>query len=267
MSIKERLTKFGLFSRPNMRDLDDDRPLTPTEKRLSWLFPIYLIASLYYGFSTRTDEDLLRVMMVPILVFWALSIVTGIFLIFEHDTTRNKAITLFVFVFGAPIGMGSALAVYYLLLAAPIDLVYWLLEKWTWRFGSIAIIATATLIAGSALFYFRLKARCMYGLSEALAGLSIASYKFVEIGESRALTDPNFFMVVLTAGVYLVVRGFDNVQQGLTREPIDQFTLQFLHRWLGFSHKSRAKWQRAKWPARIKLGLARERLRIKPRSD
>jgi hypothetical protein len=79
-----------------------------------------------------------------------------------------------------------------------------------------------------ALFYFRLKLRSVYGFSEAAVGLVVAGH----LAQDRALTISNtgFYFAVLTAGVYLVVRGLDNVHQGLTIDPIAATVLRFLKR-------------------------------------
>jgi hypothetical protein len=76
---------------------------------------------------------------------------------------------------------------------------------------------------GSALFWFRFRFRSTYGLTEAIAGVSIAGYKAAEIGNSLQMLvlipgrdSLDLVMVLLTAGVYLVVRGLDNVYVGLT---------------------------------------------------
>lgn len=82
------------------------------------------------------------------------------------------------------------------------------------------------LAGGAVLFAFRLKYRSVYGLSEATVGTLIAAQRFSD--PSAQLTDASFFMVFLTAGVYLVVRGLDNMHQGLTKPPIDPLAKKFL---------------------------------------
>ncbi|MCH8181028.1 MAG: hypothetical protein IIA02_14765 [Proteobacteria bacterium] len=82
------------------------------------------------------------------------------------------------------------------------------------------------LAGGAALFAFRLKCRAVYSLSEATVGTLIAAQRFSD--PSTQLTDISFFMVFLTAGIYLVVRGLDNMHQGLTKPPIDPLAKKFL---------------------------------------
>lgn len=84
------------------------------------------------------------------------------------------------------------------------------------------------LIGGAVLFSFRLKYRAVYGLSEATVGVLIAAQKFSDQSENDA--GLSFFIAFLTAGIYLVVRGFDNMHQGLTKQPIDPLAIRVLNR-------------------------------------
>jgi hypothetical protein len=83
------------------------------------------------------------------------------------------------------------------------------------------VIAFFTRLVGCLLFWFRLRLRCLYGLTETIVGLAVAGIRITTVSSVETLRDPNFYLVVLTAGVYLVVRGLDNMHQGLTKEPID----------------------------------------------
>jgi tetratricopeptide (TPR) repeat protein len=80
--------------------------------------------------------------------------------------------------------------------------------------------AALTLLTGLTLFYFRLRWRAIYGITEACAGCAIAAYYYWK--DPRAFfSNWEFYIPLLTAGAYLVVRGIDNVHQGLTRDPVD----------------------------------------------
>lgn len=87
------------------------------------------------------------------------------------------------------------------------------------RNGKIGLAVCVTLAAGLALFFFRLKLRSTYGVTEAAVGLVVAGSR-VASDLDKLGSDPALYLTVLTAGVYLVVRGLDNVQQGLTKDPI-----------------------------------------------
>lgn len=93
---------------------------------------------------------------------------------------------------------------------------------------ALTVIVTVGLtgVLGLALFYFRLRLRAVYGFTEALVGLAAAGRQVMVIAGTPTITgtpakDPTFYLAVLTAGVYLVVRGLDNIHQGISKEPRD----------------------------------------------
>ena len=50
----------------------------------------------------------------------------------------------------------------------------------------------------------------------------MAAYRYsIEANNASHIHDANFYIAMLTAGVYLVVRGLDNVHQGFVKEPAD----------------------------------------------
>jgi hypothetical protein len=57
--------------------------------------------------------------------------------------------------------------------------------------------------------------------------LAVAAHRTHEAGVA-AVTETGFYLAVLTAGVYLVVRGLDNVYQGFTNSPPDPFAATLL---------------------------------------
>jgi hypothetical protein len=81
--------------------------------------------------------------------------------------------------------------------------------------GASGILALP-LVAAIFLFAFRLKLRSFYGLSEAVVGFWVGVQ---QLGSGAA--GPALVMAMLTASVYLMVRGFDNIHQGLTKDPKD----------------------------------------------
>jgi hypothetical protein len=77
------------------------------------------------------------------------------------------------------------------------------------------------LCLGAFLFAVRLRYRATYGLSEVVVGLVIAAYRFEANISGAKPISPDFLVAILTAAVYLVVRGFDNIHQGIAKEPVD----------------------------------------------
>jgi hypothetical protein len=83
----------------------------------------------------------------------------------------------------------------------------------------LVMVWALPLVTGGALFMIRLKFRSIYGLSEAAIGLWVGVDHIPSISETSV--NPDFILPILTASVYLIVRGFDNVHQGLTKDPKD----------------------------------------------
>lgn len=73
--------------------------------------------------------------------------------------------------------------------------------------------ATSTAAVGALFFLFRLKLRFVYGFTEALAGIAIAGQRISVQPGTSIPSETEFYIAVLTAGVYLVVRGLDNMHQ------------------------------------------------------
>lgn len=80
------------------------------------------------------------------------------------------------------------------------------------------IVAVIALLLGGTLFQLRQSLRVLYGASEVLVGVLVASYRHVP---QSSLWEFETFLPFLTAGVYLVVRGFDNIHQGIKQDPAD----------------------------------------------
>ncbi|MBL8677297.1 MAG: hypothetical protein JNJ47_07790 [Alphaproteobacteria bacterium] len=80
------------------------------------------------------------------------------------------------------------------------------------------------------LFIFRLKRRAIYGVVEAITGLVVASYR-VYSDYPFDLKDPGFYLALLTAGIFLIVRGFDNIHQGLVNNPKGTLAIKMHNRY------------------------------------
>lgn len=112
-----------------------------------------------------------------------------------------------VAVFMAPIG-----AVLYSFVASMVDITQWLATEASQKGKSPAYAVTVTGLLGIMFFVFRLRYRCVYGLSEAIVGLMVA--RNLVSASARTESEVALYFAMLTAGVYLVVRGLDNVHQG-----------------------------------------------------
>jgi hypothetical protein len=79
------------------------------------------------------------------------------------------------------------------------------------------VVATVSLTAvtGAAFFIFRLRQRFIYGLTEATAGIVIAAHRMNQEPGVGLPSESGFYIALLTAGIYLVVRGLDNMHQAI----------------------------------------------------
>ncbi len=90
--------------------------------------------------------------------------------------------------------------------------------------GTIIYIILLCLILGISLFYFRLKRRVTFGFIETLTGLLIAGYKAYSDFD-KGMQNTDFYLAILTASIFLVVRGADNMHQGWNAEKKDPFAM------------------------------------------
>jgi hypothetical protein len=72
------------------------------------------------------------------------------------------------------------------------------------------------LVTGAVLFVMKHNLRSLYGATEAIAGVMMSIDLLSTRKSDVALTSETFTLAVLTASVYLVVTGFDDVWEGLT---------------------------------------------------
>lgn len=82
------------------------------------------------------------------------------------------------------------------------------------------LFPVVVLSVGSTLFMIRQRYRFFYGVTEIVVGLAVAVH-LSQTYSSDATNAANVFIGLVTAGAYLVVRGLDNVQQGLATENKD----------------------------------------------
>ncbi|OIR02516.1 hypothetical protein GALL_154670 [mine drainage metagenome] len=75
-----------------------------------------------------------------------------------------------------------------------------------------------SILIAYALFIFRLRKRLEYGLSELVVGFYVALHNITAIKGVGNL-DSSQLLVILTAGIYLMVRGLDNIYLGVKKKP------------------------------------------------
>jgi hypothetical protein len=81
--------------------------------------------------------------------------------------------------------------------------------------GKVTVIGTVIImILSLAAFTVRLYFRFFFGVTEASVGAFIVAYRLSNNTISGNPIDTNFILAILLAGVFLMVRGFDNMHQG-----------------------------------------------------
>jgi hypothetical protein len=96
--------------------------------------------------------------------------------------------------------------------------------------------AVGVAVFGTAAFLVRLKRRSLYGTLEVVFGIMVGTTTYTRsfqhgVADLKAdWTSTNLALGVLTAGVYLVVRGLDNVHQGVEKDPKDPWAVAIWER-------------------------------------
>ena len=90
----------------------------------------------------------------------------------------------------------------------------------------IPLAATTIFSIGVIFFYFRFYLKSLYGIIEVLVGTFIGTSSVSKNIEKIDTSD--FYLIILTASVYLIVRGLDNLYQGLTKDPNDFIALKLI---------------------------------------
>jgi hypothetical protein len=105
--------------------------------------------------------------------------------------------------------------VYYAMGVTLKDAFFWVARPSPGHLFSTPVVVLSTLAVGAILFFFRQKLRAFYGLTEVIIGLKVATNRAAASEQVASLQDPDFYLALLTAGIYLVVRGLDNMREGM----------------------------------------------------
>ncbi|MBE7416711.1 MAG: hypothetical protein HS128_03005 [Ideonella sp.] len=82
-------------------------------------------------------------------------------------------------------------------------------------------------MVGVFAFWIRLRVRMFYGVTEVAAGLVVALWQVQNVEPGKPVLEFGPLLAMLTAGVYLVVRGLDNVYTAWNAEKPDRFARMF----------------------------------------
>lgn len=97
------------------------------------------------------------------------------------------------------------------------DIYTWATLPTFGRYQTTFFVALISTLLAYSLFIFRLYKRTIYGMTELLVGLLVSVHHALSINAIDKV-DPTFFLAILTAGIYLMVRGFDNMYVGMSEK-------------------------------------------------
>jgi hypothetical protein len=193
--------------------------------RDSVLVVLPTLLGMAYGIASRTPEDFLTYPLVGAALLYV-GLFAWMLLNVDMKPTsirgRHIAHHGWPLYFVAAPALCAILAVaYYGVGVAVKDLTLWAIRPTNLLHMASFAVGLTALAAGTFLFLVRLRFRFVYGLSEAVMGFVVAVYKFTQDLSANNTLSANTYLVVLTAGIYLMVRGFDNMHIGLTKDPLD----------------------------------------------
>jgi len=202
---------------------------------------LFFVSGSIYTYSTRSTADFIKYASYSTVGFAGLiSLIVFMSWVgsgFKKPTLNDSIIALLSIVAAAIL-----LGLFFYSLGAPLkDFFLWLLQPSVSKRKAVLLVVLATLILGGLLFLWRLRLRAIYGLTEAMVGLWVAADR-VSVQE-LSLDKISSYLGILTAAIYLVVRGLDNIHQGIFKEPRDpaaQWLLrknETLAKVLGFNKK------------------------------
>lgn len=201
------------------------------------------LASISYAVYTRTPDDFVD-SLVPIVTIqtiacqfwltqkWAASYMRSV----QEFSFRRAALSFpgikpkgFVALFIAiPIISSLTGLVFYGLGVTVKDSYLWLLSVASVKAINLSF-GTILTIALSGLFYMaRERTRFIFGVAEACVGLYLAVSKITEEVIDPASWALGLYITIVAAGIFLIVRGIDDMRTGLKRESLDAFVGAFI---------------------------------------
>ena len=182
----------------------------------------FYTSPLVYGISARTLDDYITYSLIIapfsfsilVLAVWSIRLKNS----YAHGRRSPAIAPKDMLIFSAGNAIISVLmgVLCYSAAVAAVDFFNWILHlnQIDDRRRFAAISAAAILILGWLFFWMRQRIRFTYGLIEASVGAAFAAFRYSAENEIGLPVDTGFYFAMLTAGVYLVVRGLDNMQQG-----------------------------------------------------
>jgi glucan phosphoethanolaminetransferase (alkaline phosphatase superfamily) len=176
------------------------------------------VSLMAYALFTRTVADIEAYALPAFVTLVACYQIAGLLL--QLSTRRLPDLWDIVYwAFGTTIFIAGYVLVIYGVVAIAVDVWIWLQAFWA-ELDPLAnqtqftvVTGLMTVTAGSLFFRFRLKQRFLYGLTEACVGVIVGMHRVTLEQWSGVPKSTGFYLALLTAGIYLVVRGLDNMHQ------------------------------------------------------
>lgn len=229
-------------------ELDSMKEIVPPNW-LNVLGAILGLWMLYHVVISRTATDILiNSVRTGAVFFVVIALVTGAEWYFEKPRKsifRREALTdVIPLTFMAAIcGVG-----FYIIGASMKDLALWVPEGLDMLSGpiswssapTVAIAVCIPLIIGGVLFSVRHYMQSLYGVTETLMGVVVFMSSLSAKRVGVKVTNPAFALVTLTASIYLVVRGLDNVFVGWEKKDRAVKLVTVVTKWVRGWGESRA---------------------------
>lgn len=190
-----------------------DEPPTSLEQVLSLIFVFLILSPIGYAAKHRTREDFLLYGSLAgafFLVAYTVMLASDL----ERPLLRHWRKCIYVLPITLPAVLTGVL--FYSLSVVIKDAALYVVDAASTRNGSIVLATGLVVTIAAVLFYVRLRYRVLYGLSEVAAGITVAVSRLAT-QEGQVPRDADFYLAMLTAGVYLIIRGMDNVNTGWTQ--------------------------------------------------
>lgn len=202
---------------------DGSRPLLSAAPKLpSLLFSLTVVSTIYAGATRHWSDFLAYVPLCASPAFFGMTLLIAKRLLKGERSLNPLLGSLIILLICMFVGL-----FYYGLIVAAKDVFRWSDPRLTTPLSRAIFFGIAALLVGGGLFFFRSFARSVYGLHEAAVGVAIASYNAYRATGQPSTWDSGVYIALISAGAYLVVRGFDNIQQGIVKEPYDPFARDF----------------------------------------
>ena len=211
---------------------DHTNTSVPTEGKKrgvrNWLQALIWVAMLgatVYAVQNRSADDYLRYGTYIGLGFSVAFLLLFAIIIASRGLRKISLKTiggLFTIIVLLPVVAGI---MYYSAAASLYDIYLWILSPSLSRTSEIIFTVIFVLAAGLGLFYFRLRARAIYGIFEIATGIFIVIY--LVTSQKELLLNSDLYLAILSASVFLIVRGCDNIHQGICRQPVDGYGTRF----------------------------------------